>query len=325
MNTPPTFRTTLPSQSAPHRISHADPLLLVGSCFAEHIGARLAAHKFDTLTNPTGIVYNPQSMAYALTDDLLPASQLLENQGIWHHLDFHSAFSDADRSVVEARVESARRDLLFFQKKARYVLLTLGTADGFEWAATGRMVANCHKIPAAQFRSRRLSVAEVTDALAAALTTWRVAQPDLRAIVTVSPVRHLRGGLVANQRSKATLLLAAEALCAVLPWADYFPAYELVIDDLRDYRFFAADMVHPSDVAIDYVWQHFADAYFSPETQVLCQQISRLAAAIGHRPFNPDTPQHRAFVAQQLVEVARLEAAHGLDFSTERVLLGRYA
>jgi GSCFA family len=240
-------------------------------------------------------------------------------------LDFHGAFSDADRSVVEARVESARRDLLFFQKKARYVLLTLGTADGFEWAATGRMVANCHKIPAAQFRSRRLSVAEVTDALAAALTTWRVAQPDLRAIVTVSPVRHLRGGLVANQRSKATLLLAAEALCAVLPWADYFPAYELVIDDLRDYRFFAADMVHPSDVAIDYVWQHFADAYFSPETQVLCQQISRLAAAIGHRPFNPDTPQHRAFVAQQLVEVARLEAAHGLDFSTERVLLGRYA
>jgi hypothetical protein len=316
------FRIALTAQPASFRIGHSDPLLLVGSCFTEHIGHRLVQHKFNTTINPYGIVYNPVSLARALDPMPLDLLHLVEHQGVWHHMDCHSALSSPDRPVVAARVTAAGAAVSEALKWASCILLTLGTAEVFEWQTTGQIIANCHKLPAAQFTNRRLSIQEVIDALQVPLSRLLEERPDVHIVLTVSPVRHLRRGMVEHQRSKATLVLACEALCQAIPQAHYFPAYELLMDDLRDYRFYADDMVHPSTMAIDYVWQHFVDTFFSPATQALNQQISKIMAAAAHRPFNPDTEAHRAFVERQLEAIELLERQHpSVHFNAEKTLL----
>ncbi|MFN0015855.1 MAG: GSCFA domain-containing protein [Saprospiraceae bacterium] len=317
-----TFRTTMPAHQAPFGIAHTDQLLLVGSCFTEHIGHRLEAGKFRTLTNPNGIVYNPVSIARSLTNLQNAGSDsknaVFEFQGLWHSWDHHGRFSHPDRETALQNLATTHTHAADFLKKTNRLLLTLGTADVFVLRETGQVVANNHKVPADRFEQRHLSVAETVDALANALLPLHTVAPDLRVVLTVSPVRHLRAGFVDNQRSKAVLTLACAELCQRLDFVHYFPAYELMLDDLRDYRFYAADMIHPSDTAVDYIWQYFAEAFFSPQTQHLLERISKITAAARHRPFHPDSPEHRAFAAQQLAYLEQLCAEYqGLDFSEE--------
>lgn len=203
-------------------------------------------------------------------------------------------------------------------KKTSRLLLTFGTADVFELKNTGQIVANNHKMPAALFQERRLSIAEIAESMVGILQKLKSENADLQIVLTVSPVRHLRGGAVANQRSKATLVLACEEICHQLDFAHYFPAYELLLDDLRDYRFYAADMVHPSDTAVGYIWDFFANMFFSPETKRLNERIGKITAAARHRPFNPDTAEHRAFARAQLEAIENLKKEEpGLDFGEE--------
>lgn len=321
------FRTTIPIQRAPFSIGHADGLLLVGSCFTEHIGARLAACKFRVLTNPRGIVYNPASIAswgafawraFATRD----SGRRVVNSphdGLWHSWDHHSDFSRPDRESLLAAIDAAEEKTAIFLKNTTRLLLTFGTADVFALRENGHIVANNHKMPAALFEQRRLSVAEIVDGIGDMLQQLKSQLPELQVILTVSPVRHLRAGAVENQRSKATLVLACAELTAALPYTWYFPAYELVLDDLRDYRFYAADMLHPSEVAVAYIWQHFADAFFTSETKALLTDLEKIQTAVRHRPFNPDTEQHKNFARGQLQAIGRLQAMHpDLDFSAEQ-------
>ena len=321
------FRTTLAPTKADFGISHAQSLLLVGSCFTEAMGHRLAAHKFNVSCNPFGIVYNPVSISRCLqrlqTDAaLFGLDDLFEHAGLWRSWEHHGSFAHPDRAAALAQINTAYQHAAHFLANADVLLLTLGTAEVSEIAATGQIVANNHKMPAQTFRSRRLSVEETASALETALSPWLEARADRRVTLTVSPVRHWRLGAVENQRSKATLVLTCADLCERLPRTVYFPAYELLLDDLRDYRFYAQDMVHPSETAEDYIWSHFGAAYFSENTQQLNVQLAKLRAALQHRPFHPNTPAHQTFLRQQLAVVEALERTYPyLDFNEEKKAL----
>ncbi len=295
---------------------------MIGSCFSEHLGERLKAHKFTILVNPSGILYNPLSIARLLErlleEEVDLGSHVFCFQGLWHSWEHHGRWSHPERYVFEQQLRDAHRQAWTFSASANRLFLTLGTAHVFVLRTSGQVVANNHKAPAEWFEERRLSVEETTQALAAALERWKSIHPDLEVLLTVSPVRHLRLGLIENQRSKAILLLACDELCSQYPFVHYFPAYELLLDDLRDYRFYAADMVHPSDVAVDYIWEYFAQTFFLPETTQLVSQIARIRAAAAHRPFHPNSPEHQAFAQQQWQAIQELLQRHpGLDFSEE--------
>lgn len=301
--------------------------MLLGSCFTEHIGERLQGLKFQTLVNPFGIVYNPLSIAsclerMAVGNQPITEHELFENAGLWHSWEHHGRFSKPDKQVALEVINQAYFEATEHLKRTDLLLLTFGTSEVFALRDSGAVVANNHKMPAALFDSRRLSVTEIVERTVRAIK--RVA-PLKGVILTVSPVRHLRNGLVENQRSKAALVLACEAICAQLENAFYFPAYELLLDDLRDYRFYAADMVHPSEVAVDYIWQYFSDTFFDPATKLLNERIEKVRTAAQHRPFHPDTPQHRSFMRAQLEAIAVLQKeSPGLDFGAEIAAFEQY-
>jgi lysophospholipase L1-like esterase len=318
-----TFRTVFPNERATCSITHEKRLMLVGSCFTEHIGNRLTERKFVCNVNPFGIVYNPASIADALLclcagEALYKETDLFENQGLWHSWDHHGDFSKPDISETLAGINQAFLQAQNDLKQADILFLTLGTADLFYLLENNRVVANNHKMPAAFFGQKRLPVAEILAQMDEAFKKIREINPKLDIILTVSPVRHLRNGMVENQRSKAVLLLACAEICANLPYTHYFPAYELLLDDLRDYRFYADDMVHPNETAVEYIWQYFSTHYFPEATRTLNRDIEKILAAVRHRPFNPQTPEHRTFVQQQQAAIERLKQQHPtLNFEDE--------
>ncbi len=317
------FRTALSIPAFPFKISHKDTLLSIGSCFAEHIGGRLTALKINHLLNPFGIVYNPISIAAQL-EALLSAkifseSDLFENQGLWHSFVHHGSFSGLNQIETLAKINLSLQQAQERLPSVTRLFLTFGTAHVFILKESDQIVANCHKMPGTIFQKRRLAVEEIKSAFLPVLQQLKSQNADLQIIFTVSPVRHIRDGLIENQRSKATLLLAIDAICQELDFAHYFPAYELILDDLRDYRFFAADMIHPSDVAIDYVWQQFRHAFFTEDTQDLIRQIEAILQAGKHRPFHSQSDQHQAFVEKQLGKIKQLKSAYPyLNFEKEQ-------
>ena len=318
-----TFRSTFPLEKPDFGLSHADRLLLLGSCFTENIGRRLLHAKFQTLVNPFGIVYNPVSMAQSL-DRLLAADQpfrieeLVQHAGLWHSWMHHGSWSGTGREATLERLNAAYHAAAGFLKNTNRLLLTLGTAEVFTLRETGEVVANCHKAPAALFDERRLGVGETADILEKTLQKITAQRPDIQIVLTVSPIRHLRNGPVANQRSKAVLVLACAELCTRLPNVVYFPAYELLLDDLRDYRFYKPDLTHPNELAEGYIWDAFGDVFFTAKTKALMARIERIRAAMQHRPFRPDSAEHQEFCERQLAAIAELSATEPqLDFSEE--------
>ncbi len=318
-----TFRTLVPPLETDLSFHHSQAVLSMGSCFAEHIGTRLAALKFRVSQQPFGIVYNPLSMAMQLHRLLegrrFTAEELVFHQDLWHSFLHHGRFSGPDPAVVLEGINRTLSAAGAFLRESERLVLTLGTAHVFVRTSTGMPVANCHKFPAAEFGRRRMEGAEVLEVLGTALSAVRAAVPSLRVVLTVSPVRHLRDGPVENQRSKSTLVTACAELVRLVPGVEYFPSYELMMDDLRDYRFYAADMIHPNEVAQAYIWGYFEQAYFREDTRRLCRRVERVRSGLAHRPLHPGTSSHRAFLNGLREELGRLEEAYPyLDFSEER-------
>lgn len=313
------FRTLLPPQKSPFKITHEHAVLLMGSCFTEHIGQRLFDIKFNTLVNPYGIVYNPVSLADNLSCIMdghrAPApGELFEHLGLWHSWNHHGQFSGPDPGQTLSGMQQAYQNAADYVRKAEVLILTFGTAEVSVHIPSGRVVANNHKMPSNLFEYRQLTVREIVEVWIPLLEHWA----DKKVILTVSPVRHLRSGLIENQRSKATLLLACAEICQALPFVSYFPSYELLIDDLRDYRFYEADMLHPSKVAVEYIWNYFSEAYLATESRQLGEQMIKIKAAMNHRPFHANTPEHRAFLAAQLLKVKALQAKYpAIDWTLE--------
>lgn len=302
--------------------SYQAPTLGVGSCFVEAVGARMQRLKLPAVLNPMGIQYNPLSLArtlqYGLGQVRFTAGDLLESRGIWQHFDFHGALGHPEREVAARQMQRAVDHLKVAVGGMDRLLITLGTAFVYEYKASGQTVANCHKVPASAFRKYRLSPKAIVDALQPVLADCKARRPGLEVVLTVSPVRHIRDGVVDNQRSKAALLLAAEALSET-DYVHYFPSYELMMDELRDYRFYKTDYVHPSEEAVDYIWSCFASVAFAEATMEQINAVGAIVRASAHRPLFPASAAHQAFVRQQLEQIRVLEAAlPGVDFAPER-------
>ncbi len=294
------FRTELKPPAQPlFDITHQTPVLTIGSCFAENMAARLESLQFPILSNPFGIIYNPISIAdclnYLMIEDGFSEENLFFHNHLWHSWRHHGKFSDSDKNTLLESVNQTLETARLFFKKAKWVMLTLGTAHVYVEKKSNQVVANCHKAPPQYFEKKRLTPDAVFDNLKEKINEIFTQNADCQIIISVSPIRHLRDGLVENNRSKAALLLAVDALSAYFERVHYFPAYELVMDDLRDYRFFEPDMMHPSRQAIDYVWQYFVQTFFSKNTRDLVQEIEKINTMRAHRPMKMDTPQYQQF------------------------------
>ncbi len=316
------FRTELNLPKANWHIDHPTRLLCMGSCFAEQIGNKLQRLKFPVCVNPFGIVYNPYSMARSL-ENLIDEKQygqedLFEHEGLWHSFDHHGRFSAPEPRTVLDTINRSVREGAAFLRCANVLIITLGTAHVFRLKSTGRIVANCHKLAGQKFLRQRLNINDAEKALFSVFEKLRQLNPGLIILLTVSPVRHLRDGLEQNNLSKATLLLTVDRLRQTFQNVHYFPAYELLIDDLRDYRFYAADLSHPNDLALDYIWNKFSQSFFRPATARLCSEIEKLKRAVEHRPLHPQSRIHRRFLQQQAAQCRSLAELHPeLDFSAE--------
>jgi hypothetical protein len=294
------FRTILPTPKSDLVCSYKTPILAIGSCFAENMGSRLSDVRFPVCINPFGILYNPVSIAhclnYLMTDSIFTESDIFENQGLWHSWQHHGKFSSPKKEEILRGVDEAVLKARQFLKNANRLIITLGTANVFVEKKTEQIVANCHKMPATHFQQKRLSIDEIIEPISHFFSKISAQNAGIQVIMTVSPVRHIKDGLIENQLSKATLLLAIDRLCALFPNVHYFPAYEIMMDDLRDYRFYEPDMIHPTQQAIDYIWQIFSDTYFNEETKKIMDDVRKVNLMQQHRPLHPDTEGYQLFV-----------------------------
>ena len=297
----------LPKQAP--RIVPSTRFLLVGSCFATHIGGQLQRSGLQVEVNPFGVVYNPESIALALEamlDERLPDGCFFEGRdNMWHSWLHASEFSAPDEATCRKRVGERFTEACGKLRQADVICFTFGTNRVYEHA--GRVVGNCHKEPASQFVERSLTIQEIVERWHTLLERIRTVNPTAEIIFTVSPYRYAKYGMVENQRAKATLLLAIEELTREMERVHYFPAYEILLDELRDYRFYASDMLHPSEVAVNYIWQRFTSWAFTPEALKFAQEWERTERDLAHRPLNPDSDAHKAFLEKVMARRAQLE------------------
>lgn len=309
-------------------IHHRHTLLLMGSCFTENIGEKLRRHKFTTLENPNGILFNPVSVAEAIHSYInnrqITVTDVFQHNETWHSWKHHSRFSGITAEDCVAKINASTANAHAYLKQADYLLITLGSAwvytltDQAAIAEEGSVAANNHKAPANWFARRLMTATETFEIINAMLQQLTLFNPRLQVIFTISPVRHLREGVIDNNRSKAVLIQAVHQLVEQTGQTCYFPAYELMIDDLRDYRFYAEDLVHPNYQATQYVWKKFTEACMNEETRSLMKEIAEINLACQHKPFNPSTMQHRHFLSSYQTKARLLKEKHPyLDLENE--------
>lgn len=311
----------------PFGIDHRQRLLLIGSCFTSNVGRQLEELKFATLHNPTGILFDPFSVVRHLRDALenriYTESDLMPQDEIRHSPDHHTDFSSTDANETLRRIREAVSRTGEFLQQADLLFITLGSAYYYRLAETGERVANCHRFPAQLFTKHLAGTDEIVRQFQEIIAAIRERNPKLKIVFTVSPVRHIREGVVNNNRSKARLLEAVHTLCETVPGAYYFPAYELVIDVLRDYRFYDVDLVHPNYAATQFVFEQFRQAFFDADTQALCDRIREVTTAFRHKPNFPDTEAHRKFLTANLNKIKALEPLTPLaDWAPEKTYFG---
>lgn len=308
------------------KISHNDKIMLIGSCFAENIGNKLKEHKFQTLVNPNGILFNPISIAEAVHSYIKPGKYELRhgvNNGLHFSFDHHGSFSYTSKEVLEKEVKASVQNAHEFLKQAKYLIITLGSAYVYRQVLSGNVVANCHKLPQQNFMKDLLKVDDITSAYTTLINDLRNFNPGLKIIFTVSPVKYLRDGLIENNLSKSILIQSTHLLSAnhELPTRNcsYFPAYELVTDDLRDYRFYKEDMAHPNEQAINYIWEKFADTCFNEATKQTNEKISEITKAAAHRPIHETSEIHSKFKTIYFKKCEALEKEYpGIDLKKEK-------
>ncbi len=305
------FRTILPPLPGLPQIQPDDHLLCLGSCFAQEIGDRFSAGRWSVRLNPFGTVYHPfpitEGLLRLLEEQPFTAEDLFYHQEQWHSFAHHGQFSGPDQTETLTIINQSLAKGSTQLKKANLLLLTLGTANGFVHNDSGKVVANCHKLPGQDFTKKLFSPDAIYKKLAPVLKRMIHQFPNLKVILTVSPVRHLRDGLITNQRSKASLLLACAELEKDFKPIHYFPAYEILMDDLRDYRFYKNDLMHPTEMAIDYIWEYFRKNCFPGVTQIYYNEIIAINQMLTHRPLRPDSSAHRKFLEQLKIRILEIE------------------
>ena len=307
------LQTAIPLKNDSPQIGYTSNLLLLGSCFAEHLASKLTYYKFQNISNPFGILFNPlaiEKLLYCSLERLrYTENELFYLNGLWHCFDAHS---DLSRTSNKEALEVLNKALDYTHEQlleATHIIITLGTAWVYRHMESGMVVANCHKFPQREFTKELLSVEEITMALKNILSLLTAANSNLTVIFTVSPVRHLKDGFVENNRSKAHLITAIHSLVDGKA-ARYFPSYELVMDELRDYRYYARDMVHPNELAIDYVWERFKEVWIDAHSFPIMEAVDQVQKGLKHRPLHPESENHKDFIKNLKSRIAELKSDH---------------
>lgn len=304
-------------------IDYNSKLMMLGSCFAENMGSKFSYYKFDVDVNPCGIVYNPRSVANVLRlivegkkfvkEDLMQVGEKWVS--LYHHGSFSSTDPGESLEKINQRLEQATMEI----RSADLLVITWGTAWVYRHVGTNVVVSNCHKIPSGDFERYRLNVEEIVEEYTGLIERVREVNPGIRVLFTVSPIRHWKDGANGNQLSKATLLLAIDQLREKLKGVYYFPAYEIVLDELRDYRFYADDMLHISSLTIDYTWERFLYSFISPEVLGLMNQIGRINKSLMHRPFDLRSNDYQRLLKNLQTEIDAISRSFpSIDFSEEK-------
>ena len=306
------FRTPIEAFHSTHKIDHKSELLAIGSCFSENIGQKLKGNKFNIDINPYGTLFNPLSifnvLEMGLTESLLPEHTIVKQSDVFLSHSLHSSIKAESAKALQEKVNDINKGVNKRLAKADYIIITFGTAWVYEMKKTDQLVANCHKVPQKQFNKRLLNVEEAVASFFDIKEQIEQINPKVKFILTVSPVRHTKDTLSLNSVSKSTLRLICHYLDEMTENVSHYPAYEIMMDDLRDYRFFEKDMIHPNEQAVDYIWEHFGNAFFTKQTQGLVKKWSKLQQAINHRPFNPESAGHQKFLQKT---IQKLEAVKG--------------
>ncbi len=302
-------------------------MVMLGSCFAENMGNILQRLKFDISLNPFGIIYHPlpaaQNAERMITGKPYCADELRLHGELWHGFDHHGRFSHPDINVCLQRMNDELSRAHKRLMRADLLFVTFGTARAYRLKSDGRIVANCHKYPASDFEHFRSDADEICRIWTKCILNLREFNPDVKIIFTVSPIRHLSDGAHENQLSKSVLLTAVDRLIGETTGTGYFPAYEIMLDDLRDYRFYDEDMTHPNRTAVNYIWQRFTETYMTDNTRKLMKETEDIVKASEHRPIHR-TSACRTFAAKYLEKIARLQPAiPQADFTKEIELFER--
>jgi len=311
------FHLEFEFSSLPVRIDHPGNIVSLGSCFADEMGHKLVENKFDCLVNPFGTLFNPMSLAQMLSGQI-DQEAVTEHQQVFYHWQAHGDISATSREDLLATLNETMAKTSEKLKKADWLLLTLGSAFAYRLKEEGRIVANCHKKPQSLFDKTLLQIDEMYDALLTAIQQIRDHNPELQVLMSVSPVRHYRDGIIENNRSKARLLEVVHRLSGK-DGIHYFPAYEILIDELRDYRFYARNRVHPSAEAVDYVWENFCSHVLSDEAKSFLASWQPILQAVRHQPRHPQTAEHQQFLKSTINKIRNLPAY--VDTSKELTLL----
>lgn len=312
----------LPVKSPSQKITYSDNIFLIGSCFTDHIGKRLNELKFSTLQNPNGILFDPVSVSKSINSYIeqkeYKQADLFYLNELWQSWNHHSQFSGIVAENVIERINESQATAYDHLKKSNWLIITLGSSFSYHLAENFQSVANCHRAPSQWFKKHLLSIEEIIRSLEESFEKLQVFNPGLKIIFTISPVRHIRDGVVENNRSKARLIEATHHLIEKYNHIFYFPAYEIVIDVLRDYRFYDIDLVHPNYAATEFVFEKFEQNFIAEETRVLMEEVKRIVNGYRHKPFQPETDSHKLFLQKNLGHVQSLkEKLPQLDFSRE--------
>lgn len=301
------------------KINHRSSVLSIGSCFSTVIGDKLLDRKFPVLNNPFGTLFNPISMAQVMEDALLEmpinSDMVLVRDGLYLHFGMHSDVVAYSSESLMRLIKKKQQQTKKVLESATHLLITFGTSWVYEYGNHGQVVANCHKQPSGLFEKRLLSPEEIFKNFNAFFNVLRQINPSVQVLLTVSPVRHAKEGVPENQLSKSVLRIAAQMIVDQFEFAHYFPSYEIMMDELRDYRFYKEDLIHPSAQAEDYIWERFKNSWIDPKTYPLLQEFEGIRKDLSHKAFNPDSPAHIKFLDNLQRKIERY--SKDFDFSKE--------
>ena len=304
------FTTKIPISKSTNPIDYNSNIMSLGSCFAENMGDKFQYFKFQITTNPFGIIFNPVSIemliSRAVNNIQCTENDIFFHNDLWHCFEVHSELSHTDKETfltnLNLKIQQSHNLII----QSTHIIITYGTSWVYRNKQTGKIVANCHKIPQNQFEKEILSKETIEKAIQNTIALVQKINPDCHFIFTISPVRHIKDGFVENNISKSHLIAAIHSSNFQLPASSYFPSYEIMIDELRDYRFYAEDMLHPSQMAIDYIWQRFSETTISAESYSIMQEVDNIQKGLAHRPFNPDSASHQEFCKNLIKKINTL-------------------
>ncbi|WP_158856568.1 GSCFA domain-containing protein [Lunatibacter salilacus] len=313
------FRTNFSIQPQQDKVTYDHPVITMGSCFSSLLGQRMGLGKMNVLGNPFGVIFNPVTVCQLITHSLLktslPDEGFLASNGYHYHYLTHSTLYGRTFEELNHRLHIIQREVADTISKASHVFFTWGSSYVYEKKAEGLIVANCHKQPGRQFEKRLSNLSEMQSAFSKCYEAMIRVQPNIQLVLTVSPVRHIKDGIPENQLSKSLLRILCHELAETHGQVSYFPSYEWMIDDLRDYRFYKSDLIHPSEVAEEYIWQEFQKVYFDQNTLSLWGRIKRIQTSLAHKPFHPESMSHQTFLRNLLYEMEELSPQ--VDFCSE--------